>query len=255
MAPALNDDVKYLKGVGPSRAAGLAQRGILCIEDLLYYLPFRYEDRTRFSKIREIQPGGTYTILAEVVSGGLVRFARGRNAIYHLAVRDAGPVQPGLLHCRFFHGAYLEGKLKAGQRLVLHGKADIDPYRPVRIEMINPQMELLGPEDATDSTEVGRIVPIYEAIGGMGSRVLRRVIYGALENLPPALPDPLPRAMLERLRLPSKRDAIVQAHFPPPEEKLETLNEFRSQAQQRLILEEFFYFQLGLALQRQKNQH
>jgi ATP-dependent DNA helicase RecG len=285
MAPGLSDDVKYLKGVGPTRAAALAQRGIQCVEDLLYYLPFRYEDRSRFSKIREIQPGGTYTILAEVVSGGLVRFARGRNAIYHLAVRDAGPVQPGLLHCRFFHGGYLEGRLKAGQRLVLHGKAEIDPYRPVRIEMINPQMEVLGGEGATppeaglseDSTEVGRIVPIYEAIGGMSSRMLRRVIYGALEGLDATLPDPLPKSMRERLRLPCKRDAIVHAHFParggsirPPlygdvgtvygdvgtaEQMLEALNEFRSPAQQRLILEEFFYFQLGLALQRQRTQH
>ncbi|MBI1750178.1 MAG: ATP-dependent DNA helicase RecG [Acidobacteria bacterium] len=260
MAPGLSDEVKYLKGVGPQRAVMLAQRGIQCVEDLLYYLPFRYEDRTQFSKIREIQPGGTHTILAEVVSGGLVRFARGRNAIYHLAVRDAGPVQPGLLHCRFFHGGYLEGKLKTGQRMVLHGKADIDPYRPTRIEMINPQMELLSGDGATDSTEVGRIVPIYEAIGGMSSRTLRRVIYGALQGLDATLPDPLPKSMLERLwntpafsgRLPSKRDAIAQTHFPPPQEDLETLNAFRSRAQQRLILEEFFYYQLGLALQRQK---
>ena len=254
MAPARSDDVQYLKGVGPSRAAALAKRGIHCLEDLLYYLPFRYEDRTRFSKIREMQPGATYTILAEVVSGGLVRFARGRNAMYHLAVRDAGRVQPGLLHCRFFHGGYLEGKLKAGQRLVLHGKADVDPYRPARIEMINPQMEVLGGDGATDSTEVGRIVPIYEAIGGISSRMLRRVIYGALQSLAATLPDPLPPAMLERLRLPARRTAIVHAHFPPQEEKLEVLNEFRSRAQQRLILEEFFYFQLGLALERRRTQ-
>jgi ATP-dependent DNA helicase RecG len=262
MAPSLNDDVKYLKGVGPSRAAAFAQRGIHCVEDLLYYLPFRYEDRTRFSSIREIQPGGTYTILAEVVSGGLVRFARGRNAIYHLAVRDAGPVQPGLLHCRFFHGNYLEGKLKSGQRMVLHGKAEIDPYRPARIEMINPQMEVLpapssaegGGESATDSTEVGRIVPIYEAIGGMSSRMLRRVIYGTLENLDSTLPDPLPASIVQSLRLPAKRDAIVHAHFPAAGENLEQLNLFRSPAQQRLILEELFYFQLGLALQRRSTQ-
>ncbi len=255
MAPGLNDDVKYLKGVGPQRAEMLAKRGITCVEDLLYYLPFRYEDRTRFSKIREIRPGETYTILAEVVSGAAARFARSRDAIYHLAVRDAGPIQPGLLHCRFFHGAYLEGKLKAGQRLVLYGKADVDPYRPARIEMINPQMEILSGDGGADSTEVGRIVPIYEAIGGMSSRLLRRVIYGALENLDSSLLDPLPRAMRERLRLPSKREAIQQAHFPPPGERLDTLNDFRSQAQQRLILEELFYFQLGLALQKQKTRH
>jgi len=248
----LSDEVKFLKGVGPQRAALLAKRGILTVEDLLNYLPFRYEDRARFSTIRGMRPGETYTVLAEVVSGGLVRFARGRSAIYHLVVRDAGLVQPGLLHCCFFHGGYLEGKLKAGQRLVLHGKVEIDPYRPARIEMINPQMELLGDEGTADSTEVGRIVPIYEAIGTVSPRILRRVIYGALERMDAAMVDPLPRAILERYRYPGRRDALMQAHFPAPNESLEALNAFRSPAQQRLIFEELFYYQLGLALRRQQ---
>src|SRR5712692_3061101 len=84
----LTTEVKYLKGVGPQRAALLGERGIHTVEDLLYYLPFRYEDRIHFSPIRSIQPGATYTVLAEVMSGGVVRFARSRNAIYHLTVRD-----------------------------------------------------------------------------------------------------------------------------------------------------------------------
>src|SRR3990172_813982 len=140
MKPTLATEVKYLRGVGPQRAALLAERGIVTLEDLLYSLPFRYEDRVRFTSIREITPGGTYTVLAEVGTGGTVRYARSRNAIYHLMVRDG----TGVLHCRFFHGGYLEGRLKPGQRIVLYGKADVDPYRPARIEMINPQFELLS---------------------------------------------------------------------------------------------------------------
>jgi len=249
MKPTLATEVKYLKGVGPQRAALLAERGIHTVEDLLGYLPFRYEDRTRFASIRQIQPGGIYTLQAEVVSGGVVRFARGRNAVYHLMVRDP----TGTLHCKFFHGGYLEGRLKAGQRIVLYGKVDIDPYRPVRLEMINPQFELLG-SDAADSTEVGRIVPIYEAIGSLGSRVLRRIIYAALGNLDSHVPDPLPAALLHRWGFPSRRDALTYAHFPPAGETLEALNSFRSPAHQRLIFEEFFFYQLGLALRRQQAQ-
>ena len=165
MTIALSNPVKYLRGVGPQRAAILEARGISTVADLLGYLPFRYEDRIRFTPVAEIIPGHVYTILAEVANaGGTVRFARGRGGVFHIAVRDAS----GTLYARFFHGAYLEGKFKQGQRLVLHGKVETDPYRPGRLEMVNPQIELIGSGDSApaDSTEVGRIVPIYEAIGG-----------------------------------------------------------------------------------------
>ena len=247
MKQSLANEVMYLKGVGPQRAALLAEREIRTIQDLLGYLPFRYENRLRFASIRELAPGGTYTVQAEVVSGGLVSFARSRNAVYHLMVRDA----TGVLHCKFFHSGYLEGRFKARKRIVLHGKVDIDPYRPGRLEMINPQYELIGDESA-DSTEVGRIVPIYEAIGSLGSRTLRRVIYSALVNLDAAIPDPLPGALLTRYGFPSRRDALTYVHFPPPTEDVETLNAFRSPAHQRLIFEEFFFYQLSLALRRQQ---
>src|SRR5271163_1053689 len=108
-------EVTYLKGVGPRRAELLAERGIRTFEDLLGYLPFRYEDRIHFAKISDIVPGQTYTLRAEVVGGSLVRYSRNRGGIYHLSVRD----DSGALSCKFFHGGYLEGKFKAGQRMVL----------------------------------------------------------------------------------------------------------------------------------------
>src|SRR5438128_10012838 len=83
MDPALMTEVSYLKGVGPQRAALLNERGIRTLEDLLACLPFRYEDRIRFSNIREIEPDKTYTVRAKVATGGAVRYARGRNVIYH----------------------------------------------------------------------------------------------------------------------------------------------------------------------------
>jgi ATP-dependent DNA helicase RecG len=239
-------EVMYLKGVGPRRAELLAKRGLRTFEDLLGYLPFRYEDRIRFAKIREIAPGQTYTVQAEVSSGSLVRYTRARGGVYHLLVRD----DSGSLACKFFHGNYLEGKLKAGQRIVLYGKAELDPNRPGRIEMINPEYELLGAGDA-DSTEVGRIVPIYEAIGGISSRMMRRIIYLALEQFAGALPDPLPAEMLARYKFPSRREAIHFVHFPPLTESVDALNAFRSPAHQRLIFEEFFFYQLSVAMRRQ----
>ncbi len=242
-------EVMYLKGVGPRRAELLAKRAIRTFEDLLGYLPFRYEDRIRFAKIREIMPGQVYTVQAQVLSGSLVRYTRARGGMYHLSVRD----DSGSLACKFFHGQYLEQKFKAGQRIVLHGKADLDPNRPGRIEMINPEYELLGAGEA-DSTEVGRIVPIYEAIGGVTSRIMRRIIYTALENLGGMLPDPLPAELLSRYKFPSRSDAIRFVHFPPRTESVEALNSFRSQAHQRLIFEEFFFYQLSVAMRRKAAQ-
>ena len=261
MSLTLATEVRMIKGVGPQRAELLSERGVYTLEDLLTYLPFRYEDRIHFSNIRDIQPNGTYTIRARVMSGQALRTIRGRDAIYHLLVKDP----TGVLPCKFFHGGYLEGRLKPGQLLVLHGKAEIDKLRPARLEMVNPQIELLSsvdhsadahekdstaPKEEVDSTEVGRIVPIYEAVGTFGSRAIRRTIYTALQLLDPGMPEVLPEELRARLGFPSRHEAIVQSHFPQPEESLEALNVFRSPAQQRLIFEEFFLYQLSLALDR-----
>jgi ATP-dependent DNA helicase RecG len=245
MSISLETNVQMVKGVGPQRAELLADRSIHTLEDLLYYLPFRYEDRIRISKIKDVQPHGIYTLRARVMSGQAVRGMYGRDAIYHLLVQD----DSGSLPCKFFHGGYLEGRLKPGQELILHGKVEMDKLRPARREMVNPQIEVLSSGEV-DSTEMGRIVPIYEAVGTFGSRMIRRAIYGTLQNLEPNIPDILPQALREKLKLPSRREALIHTHFPPAEESLEALNLFRSPAQQRLIFEEFFLYQLSLALGR-----
>jgi ATP-dependent DNA helicase RecG len=245
MSISLQTNVQMVKGVGPSRAELLAQRGIYTLEDLLNYLPFRYEDRIHFSKIKDVQPNGVYTLRAKVMSGQAVRGMYGRDAIYHLLVQD----DSGSLPCKFFHGGYLEGRLKAGQELILHGKVEIDKQRPARREMVNPAIEILNSEEI-DSTEMGRIVPIYEAVGTFGSRQIRRAIYATLQNLEQHIVDVLPEDIRKRLKFPTRREALIQTHFPPAEESLYALNQFRSPAQRRLIFEEFFLYQLSLALGR-----
>src|SRR5664279_553081 len=245
MPISLQTEVRMVKGVGPQRAELLAKRGIFTLEDLLNYLPFRYEDRIHFAKIKDVQPNNTYTLRAQVMSGQAVRGMYGRDAIYHLLVQD----DSGSLPCKFFHGGYLEGRLKPGQQLILHGKVEIDKLRPVRREMVNPHIEIISSTEI-DSTEAGRIVPIYESVGTFGSRMIRRAIYATLQDLEQTIPDVLPSALRERLKLPGRREAIIRTHFPSPEESVEALNLFRSPSQQRLVFEEFFLYQLSLALGR-----
>lgn len=243
--------VTTLKGLGPHRTALLAERGITTVGHLLNYLPFRYEDRIHFTRVAELVPGQVATIRAEVESGNLVRFRGYRNAMFHLRVKDAS----GKLAVRFFHGAYLDGKFKPGQPLVLHGKVVADPNRPMRIEMTNPEYELLQPgDDGTESAEVGRIVPVYEAIGDLSSRMLRRIIFRIVEDFQGEIPDPLPTEILQKFGFPPKREALLHVHFPEKNAAVGLLNEFRSPAQVRMIFEEFFLYQLGLAMRRQREQ-
>jgi len=249
-------EITYLPGVGPARAELFKDKGIHTVEDLLSYLPFRYEDRIHFQDIAAVAPGTVATVLAEVMTGGLVRFPRSGVQAYHLAVRD----RTGTLHCKWFHGGYLQQTFRPGQPVVLHGKLEMDRYRPSQRLMIQPQFEILSqgrggasPLAARDSTETGRIVPIYEAIGRISSRILRRIIFGALERIG-EVEDLLPEELRHRHRFPGRRAALQAAHFPPSDADLKQLNAFATMAHRRLIFEEFFQYQVGLALRRRKVQ-
>ena len=247
MTTGLHDPVKYLRGVGDQRAALLAAKGIETAGDLLLYLPFRYEDRTAFVPLRDLQPGVVSTVFAEVKAGIVIRFRHRSTAMYHLTVSDP----TGRLHARFFHGAYLDGRFKAGQKIILHGKAEIDRLRPAVMEMLNPEFEIVSGESAPrDSTEMGRIVPVYEAIGALSSRLLRRIVYALLNQLTQDISEILPASLRKRYSLPTRRDALLAVHFPPAGTNLDELNLFRTPAHRRLIFEDFFYYQLGVAARR-----
>src|SRR5271154_2712016 len=109
MTLSLTTEVRMIKGVGPQRAELLAKRGIHTFEDLLDYLPFRYEDRIQFSNIKDIQPNGVYPIRARVVSGQAAPNKFAYTAIYHFLGQDA---PGGLLPRKFFPGGYPDGRLK-----------------------------------------------------------------------------------------------------------------------------------------------
>ncbi len=118
--------------------------------------------------------------------------------------------------------------------------------------MMHPEFEVLsGDDDGDAGLHVGRIVPIYEAAGKMTTRVLRTIAHRIIGELP-AMDDPLPRFLCDRLKLPDRWTAVRYAHFPPPDSDLRLLNAFRSPAHFRLIFEEFFWLECGVALKRAK---
>ncbi len=248
----LSSEVKYLKGVGPARAELLASRGISTVEDLLYYTPFRYEDRTRVTRIRDLVPGQTTTVFAKVLTSGLTRTRKRGLYIYDLAARD----DSGMLRCKWFNAVYLEKHktFRPGQHVFFYGKVEHDQYGTGNLQMIQPQFEILPEEEeGGESLEVNRVVPIYEGIGALSTRVLRRLIATALHAVvDEALPDHLPASVRQKNRLMDRAPAIRETHFPDATAPMEELANFRTQPQIRLIFEEFFSVGAGLALKRRK---
>ncbi|HEX9121672.1 MAG TPA: ATP-dependent DNA helicase RecG [Terriglobales bacterium] len=290
----LNTPVQYVKGIGPRLAEVVATKGIATVEDLLYYLPFRYEDRLNPRRIGELRPGEMASVIAEVRTSALFRTKR--MPLFELTVGDpTGQAPPGeirvgqpqgtrglfgagpraMLKCVWFNGTYLKDRFQPGQLVALYGKVEPSKRGRERLQLINPQFEILDEGDAPDSTpsrakaardgdpassrisqstEIGRIVPIYESAGSgkVTSRWFRRVIHGALENLTPDIVDAIPGAVQRRMGLMPRREAFRMAHWPEESARLEDLQAARTPAQIRLIFEELFFLELGLELKRKR---
>ena len=248
--PSLGDQVQFVRGVGPRVSEMLREKGIQTAEDLLYHLPFRYEDRQNPRSLDELKPGEVASVIAEVRGAMLMRTRRG--PIYEITLGQGRFA----MKCLWFHAAYLDGKFQAGQTVAVYGK--VEPSRSTSsFKMIQPQFEILP--DATDDAEtrlleVGRITPVYESLGGsrLASRWQRRVIFNLLENMRGAVPECLPRAMLERLDLPDRETALREVHFPPEGTPFDQLQSASTPAHRRLIFEELFFLELGLELKRRR---
>jgi ATP-dependent DNA helicase RecG len=255
----LSTPVQYVKGVGPRIGEVLAAKGIHTVGDLLHYLPFRYEDRLNPRGIAELRPGEMATVIGEVRNSGLFRTRR--MPIFSLTVGQGR----ARLRCLFFNATYLQDKFKPGQMIALYGKVEED-QRTRELQIIQPQYEFLGDagddgsEDggakkkASESLEIGRIVPIYESIGQgrLTPRWFRRTIRTALDNLTPDLPDAIPAAVRAHLGLISPRAALWNVHWPEPGESFENLQSSRTPAHIRLIFDELFFVELGLELKRRQ---
>ncbi len=240
----------YVKGVGPKVAEMLAAKGIQTAEDLLYHLPFRYEDRQNPRSLDELQPGETASVIAEVRGSMLLRTRK--MPIFELTVGQGRLA----LKCIWFHGSYLEGKFHAGQTVALYGRVEASRSSQ-NLKMIQPQYELL-PDDSDDAEtrllEVGRITPVYESLGGarLASRWQRKTIFHLLEGMRGAAPECLPGAMLARLDLPDRETALREVHFPSEGTPMAQLQASETPAHRRLIFEELFFLELGLELKRRR---
>jgi ATP-dependent DNA helicase RecG len=261
--------MKFVKRVGERVAAELGKRGVETVEDLLYHLPFRYEDRLNPVPMSALQAGTMASVIGEVRGSALLQTR-------HMPLFEM-TVGQGLntVKCMWFRGTYLRDKFHVGQMVALYGKLEPSRSSAGKFKMIQPQFEILpghGDADAEFSMlEVGRIVPVYESLGGttawgakLGSKWLRRVIWSLFEELgrqdgestevapEAAVVETLPKALCRRLKLPSRLEALKAVHFPEAGTPMTELMSAATPAHRRLIFEELFYLELGLELKRRR---
>ena len=248
----LSTPLQYVRGVGPKRAADLARAGMLTVEDLLLRFPLRYEDRAAPCEIRNLRPGMTATVTADVVSSGVRATRRPGFRLFEAIVRDASG---GITKAVFPNQAFLKDVFKPGQRVVLFGALE---YRPSGgLQFTNPEYELVRADadgdDDDGAIHTGRIVPIYEKAGSMTPRMQRVLVHRVLQELPAAVTDPVPEPIRLARQLPDRASAIRGVHFPAAGGSIEALNALQTPAHQRLIFEEFFLFQAGMVLRKRKH--
>ena len=245
---AIDTPVQFIKGIGPRIAESLAEKDIRTAEDLLYHLPFRYEDRANPRTLHELVAGETASVIGEVRGSVLLRTRA--MPIFEMTLGQG----TGTLKCIWFRGTYLKDRFQSGQTVAVFGK--VEASRSSRgFKMIQPQFEIL-PEATEEfsSLEMGRITPIYETLGGtkLGPRWLRRQLFTLLGELGGRIPETLPAAMLARLCMPSRDTSLQQVHFPDAGVPLGQLQAARTPAHRRLIFEELFFLELGLEIKRRK---
>jgi ATP-dependent DNA helicase RecG len=241
----LAGSVQYLKGVGPRRAAALAERGIVTVEDLLHHLPVRYEDRGRFTPLSGVRAGDVVTADARVVQSVLQRTRRRGFSIVASLIRD----ESASLRTVFFNRPYLAERLAAGTRAIFHGRVQVD-QRTGNLQLANPDFEILADGEEPEA-HLG-LVPIHPKLPGFTPRGLRQVLLRVLAELPEGLPPTLPPGVEERLGLLPRRDALADVHFPPRGSDRDLHERRASEAHRRLIVDELFAMQLAFLARRRR---
>lgn len=247
----LSTPIQYVKGIGPERARVFSRLGIKNVKDALFYLPFRYEDRTSPCKIANLEIGKTSVIIGNILKSEIIipNTKKSRLKIFELIVSDGS----GIIRAKWFNQTYLQKIFKKNQKIVLYGTVKFDR---MGFEIINPEYEILDREDIdndkkTASIHVGRIVPIYRLTEGISQRQMRNIMYYIISSLK-HIRDPVPEEIIRSYNFPDLRESLNNVHFPISNISLNSLNRGVTIYHQRLAFDELFKFQLGLASIKKK---
>jgi ATP-dependent DNA helicase RecG len=232
---AICSPVQALKGVGPNLAERLAKKGLSTVEDLLYFLPIRYEDRSRMKKIRELTPGMSEITSGEVLASGEVYY--GRRRVFEMAVGDGSSI----LKVKWFHfRPSMKSRYKNGQKVIVFGQVSLFGGQK---EMIHPDVELMDEDAETENAPVG-IVPVYSQVENFHQKTIRNIVLGAVEKYGSLAIGGVPASVLSKNKLMGLPEAIKEVHQPG--QRVD-----RAKAARRsLVFDELFMLELGLALKK-----
>ncbi|MFK7934351.1 MAG: ATP-dependent DNA helicase RecG [Saprospiraceae bacterium] len=240
----LESPIEYLKGVGPQRGDLLRKElGIYTLRDLIMQYPFRYVDKTRFHRIREITEEGA-TVQVRGVLRRLDMQGEGRKKRLVGRLRD----ETGMMELVWFKGAhFLQKQLVVGKEYVAFGKVAMFRSQP---NMAHPELELLNAQNTQQASSFAPVYPSTEKLNnkGLDAKARRRLMKAVIENVAPEhFPENLPEYVTKKFKLPSHYQAIRQIHFPKTQKELKD-------AQNRLKFEELFFLQLRLLENKRKRQ-
>ncbi|MCR4287729.1 MAG: hypothetical protein NUW09_06925, partial [Deltaproteobacteria bacterium] len=238
---ALKTPVSGLKGIGPGLSARLAKKGLSTVEDFLYWLPIRYEDRSRIKKIRDALAGSTELVTGEVLATGEARY--GRRRLYELVISDGS----GLLKVKWFHYKlpYVK-RFKQGDKLIVFGSVSAFGHQK---EIIHPNdIEVLESDDDPGAGRFGSIVPVYSQIENMHQKTIRRLVQGVVDSYIRYLQAGVPATVIKSHGLMRLRDAVAALHAPSAHD----YSHKAGLARRSIAFDEFFLLELGLAMKKKK---
>ena len=223
-------------GVGEERAKLLARLAIFTVEDLLLHKPRRYEDRRKFLSIRELKPDEPATVRGKIVAAGVKRFKKGTRAMFECVFDDG----TALLHCRWWQAQpWMPDWYAVGREFLIFGKLD-DAKKPRTFT--HPETEFVEPGE-DEFIHVNRIVPVHPLTEGLTARVMRMLVWRALETFENEIAEP--DIKLDLKLFPARANAVRMIHFPEELTDVEI-------ARQRLALDEFVALQFQIQSRRKK---
>ncbi len=227
-------EIQYVKGVGPRRAEIFAKLGVNNLADLLYHLPRRYEDRTHFENISKLQPGIPVTLKGRIVAVDMAP-TKSRMDIVKAHLDDG----TGIIELVWFNQRWMKARLLNKEKeFIVYGVPQESGWG---LQIVSPEWEEL--EKDGDALSANRIVPIYPLTEGLSQKVVRQIMWVALEAYLGLFSDCLPEELRRKYRLGPLQKCLRQVHYPDRIENIEI-------ARQRLIFEEFLLLQLSLAMKR-----
>ncbi len=236
--------IRCARGVGPKRAKLLGGIGIATVKDSLYYLPYRYEDRSRVDHILNIREGQSATIRGKILKAGPKGSRARRPAIFEIIVNDG----TAIVAAKWFNQPFMKRNISVGQEILLSGVVKRDPYSG-SLCFDNPEYEVVG-EGSDSFIHADRIVPMYRLTEGISQKQFRKIMFDIIEDFADKITDPMPAEIINKHNLPPLRESIRELHFPTSGSDCYSLNSRENIYRRRLVFDELFSFALEMATMR-----